>query len=62
MEETMQARIERQVAETEATLTELEAAIASKQSNYDEQERRLSRELEPQMREVLAFAREQGHT
>jgi uncharacterized coiled-coil protein SlyX len=62
MEETMQARIERQVAETEATLTELEAAIASKQSNHDEQERRLSRELEPQMREVLAFAREQGHT
>jgi hypothetical protein len=62
MKETMQARIERQVAETEATLTELEAAIASKQSNHDEQERRLSRELEPQMREVLAFAREQGHT
>jgi len=62
MEETMQARIERQVAETEATLTELEAAIASKQSNHDEQERRLRRELEPQMREVLAFAREQGHT
>jgi phage gp29-like protein len=53
---------EREIARLEAEIRELKAKLRRMQRETDEREVSLREELEPQMREVVAFARQRGHT
>jgi hypothetical protein len=53
---------EREVARLEAEIRELQAKVRRLEREADERQVSLREELEPQMREVVGFARKRGHT